>query len=31
MILNELAVVLGVGITALAAALYVFQKRELAY
>lgn len=31
MILNELAVVLGVGIAALAAALYVFQKRELAY
>ncbi len=31
MILNELAVVLGVGIVALAAALYVFQKRELAY
>jgi ABC-2 type transport system permease protein len=30
MILNELAVVLGVGIIALAAALYVFQKRELA-
>lgn len=31
MILNELAVVLGVGIAALATALYVFQKRELAY
>lgn len=31
MIMNELAVVLGVGIAALAAALYVFQKRELAY
>lgn len=31
MILNELAVVLGVGIAALAVALYVFQKRELAY
>jgi len=30
MILNELAVVLGVGIAALATALYVFQKRELA-
>jgi ABC-type transport system involved in multi-copper enzyme maturation permease subunit len=31
MILNELAVVVGVGVAALAAALYVFQKRELAY
>ena len=29
--MNELAVVLGVGIAALAAALYVFQKRELAF
>jgi len=29
--MNELAVVLGVGIAALAAALYVFQTRELAY
>ena len=31
MILNELAVVVGVGVVALVAALYVFQKRELAY
>ncbi len=31
MILNELAVVVGVGVVALAAALYVFQTRELAY
>ena len=31
MILNELAVVVGVGVIALAAALYVFQTRELAY
>ncbi|MGD2201523.1 MAG: ABC transporter permease subunit [Candidatus Bathyarchaeota archaeon] len=31
MILNELAVVLGVGVAALAVALYVFQTRELAY
>ena len=29
--MNELAVVLGVGIAALVAALYVFQKRELAF
>jgi hypothetical protein len=29
--MNELAVVVGVGVMALAAALYVFQKRELAY
>jgi ABC-type transport system involved in multi-copper enzyme maturation permease subunit len=29
--MNELAVVVGVGIVALAAALYVFQTRELAY
>jgi ABC-type transport system involved in multi-copper enzyme maturation permease subunit len=29
--LNELAVVVGVGVAALGAALYVFQKRELAY
>ena len=29
--MNELAVVVGVGVVALAAALYVFQKRELAY
>jgi ABC-2 type transport system permease protein len=31
MLMNELAVVVGVGVVALAAALYVFQKRELAY
>ena len=31
MILNDLAVVVGVGVIALVAALYVFQKRELAY
>ena len=31
MSMNELAVVVGVGIVALGAALYVFQKRELAY
>lgn len=31
MIMNELAVVVGVGVAALVAALYVFQKRELAY
>jgi len=30
MLINELAVVVGVGVAALAAALYVFQKRELA-
>ena len=29
--MNELAVVVGVGVAALVAALYVFQKRELAY
>jgi len=29
--MNELAVVVSVGVTALVAALYVFQKRELAY
>jgi ABC-2 type transport system permease protein len=29
--MNELAVVVGVGVVALVAALYVFQKRELAY
>ncbi len=29
--MNELMVVVGVGVAALAAALYVFQKRELAY
>ncbi len=31
MIMNEFAVVVGVGVAALVAALYVFQKRELAY
>ena len=31
MILNELAVVVCVGVVALVAALYVFQKRELTY
>ncbi len=31
MILNDLAVVVGVGVVALVAALYVFQKRELTY
>jgi hypothetical protein len=29
--MNELAVVVGVGVAALGAALYVFQTRELAY
>jgi hypothetical protein len=31
MIMNEFAVVVGVGVAALVAALYVFQRRELAY
>ena len=31
MIMNEFAVVVGVGVAALVAALYVFQKRELTY
>ena len=31
MLMSELAVVLGVGVIALMGALYVFQKRELAY
>jgi ABC-type transport system involved in multi-copper enzyme maturation permease subunit len=31
MVMNDLAVVVGVGVVALVAALYVFQKRELAY